>query len=407
VKTRYDVVIVGGGMVGACLACALAPTDLQVAVLEFSEPQLSWPEDSVDLRVSAISIASQHIFNAVGAWEGMLTERVSPYRDMKVWDSTGNGHIHFDSADIGMAEMGHIIENRVIRAALLKRIDEYENIHFICPARLTSWQNDDDALYLTLADGSKITTSLLVGADGGRSWVREQAGISHYGWPYDQSGVVAVVETELPHQETAWQRFLTTGPLAFLPLTDGRSSIVWSTTADAAKNLIAMDDEQFCVALSEAFEGRLGTILTTTPRAAFPLKLQHAEQYVKQRIALVGDAAHMIHPLAGQGANLGFLDAASLADVISKAAQQGRDIGSFKVLRRYERWRKGGNVSMMYAMDGFKRLFSNDMTLAKQVRNTGLTLANKCTPLKHRLMRQAMGEEGDLPRLAHGLDPSR
>lgn len=399
-KTNYDVVIAGGGMVGACLACVLARTDLQVAVLDVSEPKLNWPEDSVDLRVSAISMASQRIFNAVGAWQAMVAERVSPYRDMKVWDSTGNGSLHFDSADIGMAEMGHIIENRVIRAALLKRIEEYENIYFICPARLTSWQNDDEALHLTLADGSKITTSLLVGADGGRSWVREQAGISHYGWPYDQSGVVAVVETELPHQETAWQRFLTTGPLAFLPLADGRSSIVWSTTQDAAESLIAMDDEQFCIVLSEAFEGRLGAMVTTTPRAAFPLKLQHAEQYVKERIALVGDAAHMIHPLAGQGANLGFLDAASLADVISDATQQGRDIGSLKILRRYERWRKGGNVSMMYAMDGFKKLFSNDITVAKYLRNTGLTLADKCGPLKHRLMRQAMGEDGDLPRLA-------
>ncbi|VAW84425.1 2-polyprenylphenol hydroxylase [hydrothermal vent metagenome] len=399
-KTNYDVVIVGGGMVGACLACALAQTDLQVAVLEFSEPQLSWPEDSVDLRVSAISVASQRIFKAVDAWQYMLDGRVSPYRDMKVWDSTGNGRIHFDSADVGMAEMGHIIENRVIRAALLKRIEEHDNIHFICPTSLASWYNDDDALYLTLADGSKIKTALLVGADGSRSQVREQAGISYYGWPYDQSGVVAVVETELPHQETAWQRFLTTGPLAFLPLADGRSSIVWSTTPDAAENLVAMNDEQFCIALGEALEGRLGAIMTTTQRAAFPLKLQHAEQYVQERIALVGDAAHMIHPLAGQGANLGFLDAASLVDVISDAAQQGRNIGSLKVLRRYERWRKGGNVSMMYAMDGFKRLFSNDITVVKYLRNTGLTLADKCAPIKHRLMRQAMGEEGDLPRLA-------
>jgi len=395
VKINYDVVIVGGGMVGACLACALARTDLQVAVLEFAEPQLSWSEDSVDLRVSAISIASQRIFNAVDAWQYMLDDRVSPYRDMKVWDSTGNGRIHFDSAD-----MGHIVENRVIRAALLKRIEEHENIHFICPTSLASWHNDDDALYLTLADGSKIKTSLLVGADGSRSQVREQAGISYYGWPYDQSGVVAVVETELPHQETAWQRFLTTGPLAFLPLADGRSSIVWSTTQDAAAKLVAMDNEQFCIALGEAFEGRLGTITTTTQRAAFPLKLQHAGQYVKERVALVGDAAHMIHPLAGQGANLGFLDAASLADVISDAAQQGRDIGSLNVLRRYERWRKSGNVSTMYAMDGFKRLFSNDITAIKYLRNTGLTLADKCAPLKHRLMRHAMGEEGDLPRLA-------
>ncbi len=390
-KTSYDVVIVGGGMVGACLACALARTDLQVAVLEFSKPELSWPEDSVDLRVSAISIASQRIFNATGAWQGMLAERVSPYRDMKVWDSSGDGHIHFDSADVGMAEMGHIIENRVIRAALLKRIEEYENIHFICPARLSSWQHDDDVLHLTLADDSKITTSLLVGADGGRSWVREQAGISHYGWPYGQSGVVAVVETELPHQETAWQRFLTTGPLAFLPLADGRSSIVWSTTQNAAKNLLTMDDKQFCMALGEALEERLGTIISTTQRAAFPLQLQHAEQYVKARVALVGDAAHTIHPLAGQGANLGFLDAASLADVINDAVQQGRDIGSLKTLRRYERRRKGENVSMMYAMDGFKRLFSNDITLAKYLRNTGLTVADKCPPLKHRLMQQAMG----------------
>ena len=401
-KTEYDVVIVGGGMVGACLACALADTDLQIAVLEVAEPQLSWPEESVDLRVSAISVASQRIFEAVGAWQGMLAARVSPYREMHVWDSSGDGQIHFDAADIGAATMGHIVENRVVRAALLARLDELPNIHFICPAALESWQREDKGLRLMLADGVEIKTSLLVGADGGRSRVREQAGITCYGWPYGQKGVVAVVETELSNQKTAWQRFLTTGPLAFLPLADGRSSIVWSTTPTEADRLIAMDDEQFCIALAEALEGRLGMVTSTTKRAAFPLQLQHAEQYVMDRVALVGDAAHTIHPLAGQGANLGFLDAASLADVISDAAQQGRDVGSLKVLRRYERWRKGGNVSMMYAMDGFKRLFGNEATPVQWMRNTGLTLTDKLSPVKYHLMLQAMGEEGDLPRLAQG-----
>jgi len=403
VKARYDIVIVGGGMVGACLACALAPSNLHIAILEFSEPQLTWPEDSVDLRVSAISIASQRIFKAVGAWQHMVSARVSPYREMKVWDSNGKGEIHFDSADIGAAEMGHIIENRVIRAALLKRIADYSNIDFICPASLASWQRDDHIVHLTLSDDTKIQTSLLVGADGSRSQIREQADISHYGWSYHQSGVVAVVETERPHQKTAWQRFLTNGPLAFLPLADGRSSVVWSTTPAAAEQLLSMTDEQFCLKLSAALEERLGAVLTTTQRAAFPLRLQHAEHYVKERVALVGDAAHMIHPLAGQGANLGFLDAACLAEVIHNATQKSNDIGSLKTLRRYERWRKGGNVSMMYTMDGFKRLFGHHMSSAIWLRNTGLSLTNQCKPVKHRLMQQAMGEVGDLPRLAQQI----
>ncbi len=402
-KARYDIVIVGGGMVGVCLACALAPSNLHIAILEFSEPQLTWPENSVDLRVSAISIASQRIFKAVGAWQHMVSARVSPYREMKVWDSNGKGKIHFDSADIGATEMGHIIENRVIRAALLKRIADYPNIDFICPASLASWQRDDKVVHLTLTNDEKIQTSLLVGADGSRSQIREQADISHYGWSYHQNGVVAVVETERPHQQTAWQRFLTNGPLAFLPLADGRSSVVWSTTPATAEQLLTMTDKQFCLELSEALEERLGAVLTTTPRAAFPLRLQHAEHYVKERVALVGDAAHMIHPLAGQGANLGFLDAASLAEVIHNATQQSNDIGSLKTLRRYERWRKGGNVSMMYAMDGFKRLFSHNMSSAIWLRNTGLSLTDQCIPVKHRLMQQAMGEVGNLPRLAQQI----
>ena len=401
-KTDFDIIIVGAGMVGSALACALGMQGLQVAVIEAHQPDFDWPDDSVDQRVSAITCASQQIFTSLGAWEAMCRQRVSPYRDMRVWDATGSGEIHFDSADLGEPLLGHIIENRVIQFALYEKLVEYDNVTFIAPVSVTSMEIVPDRASVTLDDGRVLNAALLVAADGSRSKLRELAGIETQGWSYHQHGVVAHITTSKSHQETAWQRFMPDGPLAFLPLSDGSSSIVWSTTPEHADALLQLDDAAFLDALQTAFGDRLGRMLSCGPRAAFPLRMQHAKQYTQQRLALLGDAAHTIHPLAGQGVNLGLADAATLAEVIADVRAAGSDIGALKNLRRYERWRKGDNLAMMSTMDAFKRLFGSKMPMLKWLRNTGLSLTNRTTPVKNMIMRQAMGLEGELSRLARG-----
>ncbi len=395
---RYDVVIAGGGMVGAALACALGDTALRVAVLEGTPPSLPGPEP--DLRVSAISRASQRIFQAVGAWPGMLDQRVSPYREMRVWDATGPGQIHFDSAAIGEPLLGWIIENRIIQATLLERAQAFSNVSLYCPAVLELIGGSrETSIHLQLANGNSLYTRLLVGADGANSKVRQLASIDTNGWSYEQKGLVTTVATEQSHQETAWQRFLPSGPLAFLPLSDGCCSIVWSNHTEQAHRLLELDEDAFALELAEAFQWRLGAITQVGPRAAFPLRLQHAKSYVQPRIALVGDAAHVIHPLAGQGVNLGLLDAAALAQVLEQAVAEKRDPGAFSVLRRYERWRKGENLLMMGAMDAFKRIFGSSLAPVRLLRNAGLGLTDGLVPVKNLIVRRAMGLEGDLPRL--------
>jgi 2-octaprenylphenol hydroxylase len=396
----YDVVIAGGGMVGATLACALQNSELQVAVLEGRPLQGMRPEMDVDLRVSAITQASQQIFAAVGAWDKITAWRVSPFREMRVWDAVGSGHIHFDSANLGEPLLGWIIENRVIQAALLDCIQGLPNTTLLCPATLDLATVHQDCIHIRLADGRELTTRLLVGADGPRSQVRHWAGIDITGWSYGQKALVTMVKTEQPHSETAWQQFLPSGPLAFLPLHDGRSAIVWSTTPSHAETLLKMDRDPFALALAEAFKWRLGGITGVGPRDAFPLRLQHAHAYVKPRIALIGDAAHVVHPLAGQGVNLGILDAATLAEVLTDATALNDDIGSPKTLRRYERWRKGENLLMLGALDGFKRLFGSSLPAVRWLRNVGLNVADTVSPVKNLMARRAMGLAGDLPRLA-------
>lgn len=397
----YDVVIAGGSIVGATLACALGDSELRVALLERIPKERIRPGADIDLRVSAITRASQRIFAAVGAWEEISTWRISPFRDMRVWDATGPGHIHFEAAALGEPLLGWIIENRVIQSALLARVQAFANVDLFCPSALNLIGNGrEEAMHLQLEDGRTLRTRLLVGADGADSRVRHLAGITVGGWGYAQKGVVATVGTERFHQETAWQRFMPTGPLAFLPLHDGRCSIVWSTTPEHAEQLLAISEDAFALELAEAFEWRLGSITGVGPRAAFPLRLQHAHAYVKPRIALIGDAAHVVHPLAGQGVNLGLLDAAALAEVLLDAVAINREIGSLKVLRRYERWRRGDNLLMLGVLDGFKRLFGSPLPPVRWLRNLGLNLTDAAFPVKNMIARRAMGLTGDLPRLA-------
>ncbi|MEE8379022.1 MAG: UbiH/UbiF/VisC/COQ6 family ubiquinone biosynthesis hydroxylase, partial [Gammaproteobacteria bacterium] len=390
---HYDIVIVGGGMVGSALACALSNDNgaLNIAIIEGREPELNWDDKSFDLRVSAITRGSQQLFEQLGIWETLKLDRTSPYGEMFVWDATGDGHIHFDCADVGEPNLGHIIENRVITRALSQRIEQLDNVRVFCPSRPKDLIQNNNNVQLELDNGTILETALIIGADGANSWTRQQAGIEITVRDYSQHAVVTTVKTSLPHQETAWQRFLPTGPLAFLPLINNYSSIVWSTTPEKSQELLDLDEAEFKTALASSFDHKLGDIIELGPRAAFPLKGQHAKHYVQPHLALVGDSAHTIHPLAGQGVNLGFADINKLAEVIAEDYKNGKAIGSFKSLRRYERARRGDNLLMLESMGAFKTLFSNENTGLSTLRNIGLNITNKFTPAKHLFMRHAMG----------------
>lgn len=408
-EQHYDIIIVGGGMVGAALACALGNSALKVAVIEACQSDFNWPQGSHDIRVSAITHASQHIFENIGVWDSMQADGVAAYNKMHVWDATGQGQIHFDSVDVAQADLGHIIENRIIQKAVQNRLADFDNIDLLMPVKLESLQYSTDGsldkadgstVELLTSDGVKLTAGLVVGADGANSWVRKQTNISLTSWAYHQTAVVCNVTTSESHQQACWQQFMAQGPLAFLPLSDGQSSIVWSTTEEKAQALVNMDEQLFNEELQISFGSSLGRIRLSSERGAFPLRLRHARQYVKEHLALIGDAAHTVHPLAGQGVNLGLLDAAVLAEEVLRAQEKKRDIGALSTLRRYERRRKGDNIAMLAAMDGFKKLFSNEIMPLKLLRNSGLNFVDQMSPLKNLMIKHAMGLSGDLPRLA-------
>jgi len=390
-NNHYDIVIVGAGIVGLTLANRLAQSGLSLLVIDSKaiNEKLELPE--YPMRVSAISKRSQKIFSQIRVWNTIENLRVSPYREMKVWDSQGQGQIIFDSADIGMPELGHIIENDVMVYALQQRLHYFDSVHIAAPLQLEEIQITDT--HVNIQAGNKnITAKLLIGADGANSWVRQQLAVPLTKRSYDHKAIVATVKTSKSHQLTAWQCFLPTGPLAFLPLADQQTcSIVWSCIPERGDELLALDDEAFAKELTKAFEHRLGDITHVGPRAAFPLYMRHADYYTQSRVALVGDAAHTIHPLAGQGVNLGIADADKLVEVLLTANDKKHDIGKHAILRRYERARKAENTLMIRAMAGFKNLFGSELSIVKLLRNSGLNLVNQMTPLKNWLIQSAMG----------------
>ncbi len=400
-ETNFDVLIVGAGCVGSTLALALSRAGVRVGLVEAREPRLQWDEDSVDLRVYAITHASRNIFAGLGVWDAIASDRVSPYGEMLVWDSAGNGRVRFDSAEIGEPQLGFIVEERVIQRALTNALAKQRGLTRVCPARVETCQPLSEGGYeVRLEDGRTFTAPLLVGADGARSQVRGLCGIATQRTSYQQSALVCVVETERSHEQVARQRFLATGPLAFLPLADGRCSIVWSTSPERAEELLAMEEAAFRQALGEAFDHTLGDITAIGERVTFPLTRMHAKEYVRAGLALVGDAAHSIHPLAGQGVNLGLLDAAALAQVVIEARDERRNYASLRNLRRYERWRRGDNQLTQLTMDGFKELFGSRLPLLRWGRNLGLNLVDELAPVKNLFARHAMGVGRDLPDLA-------
>ncbi len=384
---HYDVVINGGGMVGATLACLLAKSGRQVAVIEYAKATEFSADSAYDLRVSAISRASQKAFIEIGAWDAMHEMRASPYESMEVWDAEGDGCVRFDAAELGEPDIGHIIENQVIQKAVSDSLKGFKNVHLYQPDSLDSFSVKADRVEIVLKSGGVITVNLLVGADGANSKVRELAGIDVEFDDYAQSGLVAVVNTEHHHQYTAWQRFQKTGPLAFLPLSDGSCSIVWTLPSDRADYYLSLSKNDFKKALAEAFDHKLGNITKVGKRAAFPLRGSQAKPYVMDRIALVGDAAHTIHPLAGQGVNLGIKDVVEL----SKQLQGVADVGKIKALRRYERARRGDNLITMRAMEGFRLLFGHTANPVKSVRNFGMNVFNQLPVVKNEVIRKALG----------------
>lgn len=386
----YEIIIAGGGMVGAALACLLGQAGKRVAVLEASQPPAFSVNDPFDQRVSALSRASQRLLEQAGAWQAMLRMRAAPYENMQVWDATGSGLIRFAAADLGEPDLGHIVENRVLQLALWDTLKNYPSIELLCPARLTGFKVTQQQISITLEDGRSLTARLLIGADGAQSAVRRLADLPYEVLDYGQKAVVTTVYTALPHADTAWQRFLPSGPVAFLPLPDPHAcSIVWTLPADQADAVLLWSEERFKRELAQALDFRLGELITSTERAAFPLRGLQAQRYVQERVALLGDAAHTIHPLAGQGVNLGFKDAQALAELI--LANTKADEGSLKLLRGYERARRGDNLLTQKAMEGFSLLFGNTLPLWQLLRNTGLSTVNQLPLLKYQLARRAMG----------------
>ncbi len=401
---QYDIAVVGGGMVGGALACTFARTPLRVVVIDRDEPQPFRPEHH-DLRVSAITLRSQRILQAVGVWDTIARHRICPFRRMRVWELDDGADAVFDSAQIAQPALGYIVENSVIQRALFERARDCDNIDWVSPA--TPKSIDLQRKQLILDDGRRLQTRLVIGADGARSKIRELAGIACDTFDYHQHALVATVNTCLPQQDITWQRHAESGPQAFLPLTGNRGSIVWYHTPEEVQRLLAMDEAQFCEALMRAFPASLGGIESVTGRASFPIVRLHAKRYVSGHVALIGDAAHVIHPHLGQGANLGFYDAAALAKVILDAVDAGRDFACFLNLRRYERWRKGHNLALIYFAEGVYHAFAHQQPPLRVLRNAMLGIAGRFSPANRLCMYLATGLSGDFAPAAAGEAPAR
>ena len=399
-----DILIIGGGMAGLSQALSLSGLGLQVTLVDnqsapppVAQLQAGMADPLFSDRVSALTPATRAFFESLGVWEALAALRLCPYRHMQVWDADGSGQIHFAADDLHLDCLGYLVENPLVVAVLAEAAARKRDLALHYQLQVRRAERRDDAWQVELDNGQIHTCSLLIGADGGSSRIRELAGFQTREWSYGQRALVCTVRAEQPHGATAWQRFLATGPLAYLPLqlpgaaAQHYCSIVWSCDEPLAAQLLALAPQVFAQRLAAALEHRLGAVEVLGTPMAFPLQQRHARDYVQQGIALVGDAAHTIHPLAGQGINLGFADVQSLAGVIRAAVTRGEDFTSLQVLSRYQRERKPANLAMMLGMEGFKRAFGSDALLLRYLRNQGLTLVDRLGPLKQQLMQQAMG----------------
>jgi 2-polyprenylphenol 6-hydroxylase len=385
-----DIAVVGGGMVGAAAALAFSRAGFSTALLE-ARPPLAWrAEDDVDLRVVGLAPSSIALLEELGVWTSIRDARACPYTHMHVWDAGNGAAIDFDAADEGRDLLGYIVENNLVQWTLWQSL-EAAGVQRLCPATVKDFETRSDRAVLELADGESLSVRLLVAADGAGSPLRERAGIATRGRDYEQRAIVAHVVTERTHAHTAWQRFLPTGPLALLPLADGRSSVVWSLPEEEARRIQSLDDDAFINVLGIASDFRLGRITASTPRAAFPLKLQLARTYQADRFVLLGDAAHTVHPLAGQGVNLGLRDVAELRDTLVAARDEGRDLAGAHVLRRYARRRRSADTLDAYGFDALARIYAWQAPPWVAARGLGVRILDQLTPLKRRIAAHAAG----------------
>jgi 2-octaprenylphenol hydroxylase len=401
-SAEFDILVVGGGMIGSAAALGLSCQGWRVGLVESQNREILTTDiqpangvEDFEPRVSALSLASQQLLDQLGVWAGVRKSRHCPYQAMTVWDGDGTGRIHFEAAELQSDSLGTIVENRAVVKALFENILD-SNVALIDAAKVSGWWQDAGRSGVHLDDGRSLGAALVVAADGANSRLRQWAGLPTREWDYDQQAIVCTVKTAQSHRSTAWQRFSQTGPLAFLPLLNESGdthfcSIVWSQDTEEARRLMALDESAFAAELETAIERELGAVEIVSKRFAFPLRQRHAKDYVADGIALIGDAAHSIHPLAGQGANLGYSDVRVLLDELSRSKSAGLSPANATVLARYQRRRKGENLAMMAAMEGFKQLFGRDELAVRWLRNTGLKWFDRLGPVKHRIAAQAMG----------------
>lgn len=397
---RVELIVVGGGLAGLTLGIACASAGIEVAVIDREDPATMLGEP-FDGRTTAIAHGSQLVLDGIGLWK-LLASEAEPILEIRVADGDSPLFLHYDHRDLGTAPLGYIVENRVLRRALIERARALPTLRHLAPLAVERVERGAAFATAFLADGSTLKGELVAACDGKNSPLRRAAGIRTVAWDYPQTGIVCTVRHEHPHRGVAVEHFLPAGPFAILPMTGQRSSIVWTERADLAPAILALDAAGFASELARRFGDFLGAVEPVGPRWSYPLSLLHAERYTAPRLALVADAAHVIHPIAGQGLNLGIRDIAALAELIVDARRLGLDIASPEMLRRYERRRRFDNVALAAVTDGLNRLFSNEVPPVRLMRDVGLAMVNQLPPVKRLLMRHAMGVVGDLPRLVKG-----